>query len=313
MEFELRHLEAFRAVAETRSMTAAARLLGVSQPAVSSLIARFEQQIGLPLFRRTGGGLEPTAEALQLVDEVAPVLADFDHVRQAIHDIRDGRSGRLMIAAQPLVGLALLPAVLADFARAHPRVSFKVLTNTSELVRHLLSGHAYDLGIADVRLDAQAAMLASVAAPCVCVLPADHRLASYAMLTPTLLDGEPFVTSFREREIHHRIGRAFADAGAQWNVVAEVDFFAVACGMVANRFGVTVVDPFTAAQAAHAPQGGQAAVAVRAFAPALDYRFALYHPLHRPPSTVARAFVRTFLAAVRAVDGVTVSGREPGP
>ena len=43
--------------------------------------------------------------------------------------------------------------------------------------------------------------------------------------------------------------RAFADAGAQWNVVAEVDFFAVACGMVANRMGVTIVDPFTAAQA----------------------------------------------------------------
>lgn len=302
MDFDVRHLEAFRAVAETRSMTAAARLLGVSQPAVSSLIARFEAQIGLLLFRRTGSSLEPTAEALQLFDVVGPVLADFDHVRQAIHDIRGGQSGRLMIAAQPLVGLSLLPSVLADFARMHPRVGLKVLTNTSELVRHLVSGHAYDLGIADVPLDNQAAMLASVAAPCVCVLPAEHRLASYAMLTPTLLDGEPFVTSFKEREIHHRIGRAFADAGARWNVVAEVDFFAVACGMVANRMGVTVVDPFTAAQAQ------QDAVAVRAFAPGLDYRFAVYHPHHRPLSTVALAFVRTFLAAVRAVDGVTVLG-----
>lgn len=304
MDFDVRHLEAFRVVAETRSMTAAARLLGVSQPAVSSLIARFEQQIGLTLFRRTGGSLEPTAEAVQLVDVVAPVLADFDHVRQAIADIRDGRSGRLMIAAQPLVGLSLLPGVLADFARSYPAVSLKVLTSTSELVRHMVAGHGYDLGIADVRLDAQAAMLASIGAPCVCVLPADHRLAGYAMLTPTLLDGEPFVASFPEREIHHRIGRAFADASAHWNVVAEVDFFAVACGMVANRMGVTIVDPFTAAQAPAAE------VVVRAFAPALDYRFAVYHPLHRPPSTVARAFVRSFLAAVRAVDGVTVSGRD---
>src|SRR5882757_6286451 len=61
---DVRLLEAFRAVVDHRSVTAAAGAMGVTQPAVSTQIARLEETIGFALFERSGGRLKPTPEGL---------------------------------------------------------------------------------------------------------------------------------------------------------------------------------------------------------------------------------------------------------
>ncbi len=61
---DVKLLEAFRAVVDHRSVTAAASVLGVTQPAVSTQIARLEEMIGFALFERSGGRLKPTPEGL---------------------------------------------------------------------------------------------------------------------------------------------------------------------------------------------------------------------------------------------------------
>ena len=57
---DVRLLEAFRAVVDHRSVTAAAGAMGVTQPAVSTQIARLEEMVGFALFERSGGRLKPT-------------------------------------------------------------------------------------------------------------------------------------------------------------------------------------------------------------------------------------------------------------
>ncbi|HAD86250.1 MAG TPA: transcriptional regulator, partial [Rhodospirillaceae bacterium] len=70
MRLNLRQVEAFRAVFQTGSMTAAGELMGGSQPAVSRLIRDLEAETGLPLFERAGGRVIATPDAVALIREV---------------------------------------------------------------------------------------------------------------------------------------------------------------------------------------------------------------------------------------------------
>ncbi len=68
---KLRHIEVFQAIRQAGSVSGAAQLLHVSQPAVSKVLQHAEQQLGFPLFLRVRGKLLATPEALELEREVA--------------------------------------------------------------------------------------------------------------------------------------------------------------------------------------------------------------------------------------------------
>ena len=70
----LRHIEVFQAVMETGSMSAAARLIHLTQSAVSRSVANAELQLGYPLFHRVGGRLVPTTEGLALFEESSAIF-----------------------------------------------------------------------------------------------------------------------------------------------------------------------------------------------------------------------------------------------
>lgn len=290
-KIEYRQLQAFHAVVETRSMTAAAKILGVSQPAVSSLISRLEQELRLRLFIREKGTLKPTQDAVALCGSVSQIIAGFRNVHATVDALYRGTGGRLLISAQPLVGLSILPEIIAGFRQANPEVTVRLQTTTSAAVKHAISGGLYDLGIATVPLDTPSMRLHSFRAPCVCLLPKGHPLTSSKEITPKLLDGVPFVGMMPERFIHHLIGRAFSEARAEWNVVCETDFFAVAAEIVAHGDCVTVTDPFTARQF-------RDQVDVRAFSPQIDYEFALYRHPERELSATAQKFADLFCTLV---------------
>ena len=120
---DVKLLEAFRAVVDHRSMTAAAGAMGVTQPAVSTQIARLEETVGFPLFERANGRLKPTAEGVLFYAEASRVLGEVDRLQAATAQIREGQSGRLVIASHPSAAISLLPNLVAKFlARAAGRV-----------------------------------------------------------------------------------------------------------------------------------------------------------------------------------------------
>src|SRR5258708_11986361 len=78
---DVRLLEAFRAVVDHRSVTAAAGAMGVTQPAVSTQIAKLEEMVGFALFERSGGRLKPTSEAMLFYAEAMRVPGQFDRLQ----------------------------------------------------------------------------------------------------------------------------------------------------------------------------------------------------------------------------------------
>src|SRR5882757_9704182 len=94
-----RQVEAFRAMMLTGSVTEAAKLMAVTQPAVSRLLRAFQALIKMELFERRGSGLVPTASATALYMEVERSFIGLERITAAAEEIRSRRTGLVRVAA----------------------------------------------------------------------------------------------------------------------------------------------------------------------------------------------------------------------
>ncbi len=120
----LRHIEIFHAVMTTDNLTEAARMLHTSQPTVSRELARFEKVLGLQLFERTRGRLQPTVQGLRLFEEVQRSWYGLDRIVSAAESLREFRQGELSIACLlgvfPVLSAAAVAAVSLSLSGGQP-------------------------------------------------------------------------------------------------------------------------------------------------------------------------------------------------
>ena len=282
---DVKLLEAFRAVVDSRSVTAAAQALGITQPAVSGQIAKLEESVGFPLFERAGGRLKPTPEGLLFYAEASRVLGEFDRLATTTAQIREGQSGRLVIASHPAAAISMLPPLVAAFVAERPGVSVRLVSRHSDVVSQLLPSESFDIGIAELPIDETDVTVVKYQMRCVAILPPRHALASRKLLTPALLSGQPMVAPARSPQMLSRVYGTFADATAEINAVVEAEFFASCCALVAAGTGWSLVDPLSAQSFSHL------GLVARPFEPAVIYEIGVFHRRDREPSLLAAAFL----------------------
>lgn len=138
---ELRHLQAFRAVAEHRSFGRAAAQLGYTQGAVSQQVAALEKLLKLPLFRRPGGPrpVELTEAGRLLLGPTEQVFATLRRAADDLAGLRGGTRGRLGIGAFQSVTVRLLPAVVQQLSAELPELELDLFEHDEkdELLRRL--------------------------------------------------------------------------------------------------------------------------------------------------------------------------------
>jgi DNA-binding transcriptional LysR family regulator len=282
---DVRLLEAFRAVVDHRSVTAAAGAMGVTQPAVSTQIARLEEAIGFALFERSGGRLKPTPEGMLFYAEATRVLGEVDRLQAATAQIREGQAGRLAIASHPWAAISLLPRLVSQFLAERPGVSVRLISRHSDVVSQLLPSESFDIGIAELPIDEAAVTVARYQMRCVAILPPRHALASRKLLTPKLLAEHPMVGPARSLQLPPKINAVFAAAGVPVSAVVEAEFLASLCGLVAAGTGWSLVDPLSAESFSHL------GLVARPFEPAILYEVGVFHRRDREPSMLAAAFL----------------------
>lgn len=135
---KLRELHTLVAVAERKSMAKAAADLALTQPAVTKTIADMEHSLGVRLLDRTSRGVEPTVYGRALLKWCSVVFDDLHQAIQELGYLAGQTAGELRIGAIGPMVQGLLPAILDDLARGHPRIAFQVMSaNTAELYRAL--------------------------------------------------------------------------------------------------------------------------------------------------------------------------------
>jgi DNA-binding transcriptional LysR family regulator len=294
---EYRQLQAFHTLMEVRSVSHAARLLGVSQPAVSTLIKRLEAQLGISLFNRDRRRLEPTPEAVLLMDQVTQALESAANVRSAVQDIRHAGAGLLTIAANPTCSISWLPPIVASFCADRPGVRIRMTTRSSDMLREDATTYAADIMIAEPPIVANSSHLERYRLRCVSALPPGHPLCDEDVITPQKLAPYPFIALSRWQATHHHVSQAFYDSRQSPSIAFECELFSSALLLVSRGAGITIAEPISARD--FEASGN---VVIRPFEPEIRYEVVLYRPHDKKTTVLANEFLSVFNSYMKSLN-----------
>jgi DNA-binding transcriptional LysR family regulator len=284
-----RQFEAFHAVMVSGSTVRAAELMGVTQPAVSRLIAELEAGVRFALFDRVRGRLVPTPEGKLFHREVAASFIGPDRLRTTAANIRDYGTGSLRIASLAAAGSVIVPAAVRAFRQAHPRTRITLHVAWSVAIRDGVADGRYDIGIAADEIDRSGVDTQLFGNfPGLIAMPDNHPLARLATIRPADLDGLPMIGLAPEDRARHRFDAALAEAGVVPDYVIETPGAATVCELALTGDAVGLVDPLVTGAGRHP------GLTLRPFEPRVMFRAYLLFL----PDSQKSALVRDFTAEI---------------
>jgi DNA-binding transcriptional LysR family regulator len=297
----LRQIEVFHAVYANGSISAAARALHVSQPAVSKVLRHTESQLGIPLFDLVRGRLVPTDEAHALFREVDEVFHRVTSLQLTANTLRNSGAGHLRIGIVPSLGFEVLPQVIADFRVKNPEVTFDIKTiHHSDVLRSLYEREC-DIAFGyDPPVHPRLTLRKLAAAKLVVIAPTGtfdkgHTSVSVADIRTRDLIGVSSSGPIGDIvAAAHAHAHANANAQVDFREVASVDTYYIAASLVRKGLGVAIVDEFTARATANR------LVDVIPLAPALEFGVHAAWLEDRPLSKLAARLVDLMKSALRA-------------
>ncbi len=285
-----RQIEIFRAVMRHQTTVGAARDLHVSQPAVSNAIRHLEDQLGFPLFDRTGNRLVAREEAKLLYRESEGIFLLSRALNQTVEDLKADRRGHVRVVATPQLGHTVLPAALQDFLKDRPKVKAYMDINQSFNVLESVETAACDFGLAiglEEELTHTFGMIPLGEAEMVCLLPAGHPLADLARIGPRDIIGHTLIGLDIRSRLGPLVRAAFRQEAVPYATDIEVRFSETACRFVEAGVGLTVVDSLTARGMGDA--GSKSLI--RPFDPPTRISASAVHLRSRPLSRVASRLI----------------------
>lgn len=293
MHLSLKQIEVFRAVMVTGSISGAAKLLYVSQPAISRLVSYTEQRVGLILFKRVKGRLYPTPEARILFAEVNKVYQSVLRVNEVVDDLIRHRTGHLRIACSPNLGLGPVPGAIYAFRQRYPESEIILYTMLPEVLQQAVLNQQVELGIAfsdewHPNLQARPLYKNRVLA----ALPDTHPLAQNSEITPEDLIDQPFIGYSQDIPLGLLVRSFLTRENINLRPKIEVQQVHVACALVQAGVGIALVDEITARGLSWTH------VTFRPINCCITTPVSIIHGLYTPLSGLARAFI-TALEAVK--------------
>lgn len=265
----LRQVEAFKAVIEYGTVSRAAEMMNVSQPAMSKLIAHLEEDTDLRLFDRVKGRLVATRRGMRLYEEIDRIFAGVRQVENAVEAIRRDEQSRLLIGVMPALSGSFIQEATSRFLARQPGVFCSVQSRSSQWISDALVTHRLDVGLIIAPVDnPYVAAEPMMGHPVVCILPLGHELAAKEVITPRDLAGVPFVSFDPESHTHRSISRVLEADGITPEVVMVANVSPTLCEFVAAGVGVSLVHPLIVG-------GLRDRIAIRRFEPEFQLDFQL--------------------------------------
>ena len=239
---DLRQLEILCAIAEAGSFTGAGDKLHVSQSAISRQVLMLEDELGEPVFIRQGRGAVPTRAGRTLIELGRRLIEDLTLTVGQLRDEHQALGGTVRIAGGMTVCLYVLPPLLHEFRRAHPKVEVKLITGaTPRLVRQLRTGLA-DLALLTLPIEEPScAVVPAMREELLIVLPPGHPLAGTAGVQPQDLAAEPFVLFEPQSNTRRTVDRFFTECGIHPRVVLETENVEILKALVGIGMGLTII------------------------------------------------------------------------
>ncbi|EGQ8162636.1 LysR family transcriptional regulator [Vibrio parahaemolyticus] len=283
----LRQLEVFYAIMQAGTVSGAARLLHVSQPNVTRVLAHTEQQLGFALFERVKGRLVPTQEAKALLPEAEKVYQQLGQFRSLTNKVKQGTQ-HLRIGAPPVLAAHLLAPTVALLSKEHG-ISFELLTaNRDELCSGLLK-HELDVAIAfgeeippalmgHVLLKENLALIAPKSA----AIPAEKTVILEELISHDL----PIIGLDSRDPLGLLLHQTLSARDEHYQHAITVRSYSTAAELVKHQAGFAIVDPWTAKQYRQ-----DDAVSVHALEPNMSFSVSILFAEHTPQSIATKQFI----------------------
>lgn len=245
--FNLRQMEAFRAVVKHGSVSRAANSLYVTQSAVSKLISALEDDIELTLFERRSGRLQPTTAALKLYEHSDRVFSELTQLGREIQLLKEERHRVFAVGMIPALTSRFSADVCKAFRQRHPDVHLSLLAGNSAMIKDQLISRKLDVGIISTPINHPAFVAEPVLnSSLVCILPQDHLLADQEVIHAQDLHQMDFV-DYNPHDLCSAVHSKLFD---QFHCSPKLTIDATTASMVINLvesgFGVGLVHPASA-------------------------------------------------------------------
>lgn len=144
----LQQMEYIVAVYRLRHFAKAAEYCHVTQPTLSSMVQKLEDELGIKIFDRTAQPVVPTPAGRLVVEQAWKVIARANRIKDIVAEERRSLSGTFRIAILPTIAPYLLPRFFPQLVDAHPDLELRMVEMKTEEMKRALARHEIDAGIA---------------------------------------------------------------------------------------------------------------------------------------------------------------------
>ena len=281
----MRQIEAFKAVIETGTVSRAAEVLNMSQPAASKLLTNLEADIGLDLFERRRGLLVHNERGVKFYQEIDRIFSGLNQINRAVDNLRREEQGQLVIGCLPGLSGHFICSVIGAFKAKHPDVFVSLQARSSQFIVEWMRAGNVDVGVVTGRVeDTHIESTSILRQPLTCFLPTDHPLTSKQALTMEDIAEEPIIAFMQGSYTRLLQDKLFESYGAHPKVTIEATTSPNVCELVSLGLGIALSHPFHAV-------GMADRIAIRSFDPVHMVDYQLCRLRHGRNRRLVSAFV----------------------
>jgi DNA-binding transcriptional LysR family regulator len=288
----LRYIELFHAILTSGSITGAAKLLDISQPAASKALQHAENQLGFALFSRVGGRIQPTQQAQLLRNRIENIIQEVQELERLTANMSQPGSSPLRVTCTPTLAQVLLPSATVLLREAFPDVTVELSTEHSAAMCESLTLRETDIGLTLQDTGHQTLRQRVLCRGQVMAIapPGWWPVAELAQPLPiSALASQALIGITVRDALGSMLQSQLAKIDPAPRTAVAVQTYQLARSLVAKGEGVALVDPFTARC------GDANSVQMRPLKPFLEV---VLYAMHRPDSPLNRVQKR-FLHIVR--------------
>ncbi|WP_426699999.1 LysR family transcriptional regulator [Rhodanobacter sp. Col0626] len=245
----LRHIELFHAVLTTGSLTGAARLLSISQPAASKVLQHAELQLGFALFSRVRGRLQPTPEALLLRHRVEKIVQELHGLQRLTANIGRPEHYPLRVTCTPTLAHILVPTAATALRTDFPGATVELFTQHSMEMCESLMLHEADIGLTLQEAGRQGLRQDPLCHGHVMVIAPPGWWSAEELEHPLpigALAGQPMIGITVQDALGRMLQSHLKQVTPMPQISVWVQTYQLARSLVAQGQGLALVDPFTA-------------------------------------------------------------------
>ena len=287
MKITFRQIDAFKTLVLVGTMTESARLLGISQPAVSRLVSDLEDEVGFRLFERAGRNLRATHEARLLIEEVRRALSGLEQIKKTAVAIKNYRHAQLRLITTPLFSTSIVPKLIQKFSTICPEAMVSLeIKSTDDTVEWMVSQN-HDFGI----VPSMTSNTAINSHPLfdtqsVCVVPKGHLLEKKKAVSPKDLKDMSFISFMSDSTFRFDVDEMFRKAKISRKLQYEARTTDAIYRLVESGLGVSIAG--STSSALRSSRG----ISTIPFKPELPFKVALIWSGQKPLSRVAEEFLK---------------------